>query len=132
MRMSSPRPRLRLEAARTVPGPLPLRAFTDAIDEAFATEGFVSYREAYAYAEGIDAVIAPLRDLLRDGTPWRSSPHEHALQEAEEAVGSVDDSDGHLGEIAASSSLSTSRPAPRPIPTPSSLRPPVRRGAAQR
>jgi uncharacterized Zn finger protein len=94
--------RLRLEAARTVPGPLPLRAFTEAIDEAFATEGFISYREAYAYAEGIDAVIASLRDLLRDGHAVAViALTEHALKEAEEAVGSVDDSDGHLGEIAA-------------------------------
>ena len=43
--------RLRLDAARAVSGPPPLRAFLDAINDAFATDDYVSYREAYDYAE---------------------------------------------------------------------------------
>ena len=93
--------RLRLEAVRAAPGPVPLRSFTEAIDEAFATGGFVPYREAYAYAEGIGVVVDSLRELLRDG---HAEPvitlTEHALTAAEVALGSVDDSDGHLGGIA--------------------------------
>ena len=93
--------RLRLEAARATSGPVPLRSFTGAIDEAFATGGFVPYREAYAYAEGIGVVVDSLRELLRDGHAEAViALTEHALREAEGALGSVDDSDGHLGGIA--------------------------------
>ena len=47
-------------------------------------------------------MIDLLRDLLRDGHAVAViSLTEHALKYVDEAVGSVDDSDGHLGEIAA-------------------------------
>ncbi len=96
--------RLRLDAARAVSGPPPLRAFLDAIDDAFATDDYVSYREAYDYAERIREVIGAVRGMLDDGEPEAMIELcEHALERAEDAVGSVDDSDGCLGDIAAES-----------------------------
>ena len=94
--------RLRLEAAKAVAGPPPLRAFLDAIDDAFETDDYVSYREAYDYAARIREVIGAVRGLLDDGEAEAVIELcEHALERAEDAIGSVDDSDGCLGEIAA-------------------------------
>ena len=93
--------RLRLDAARAVSGPPPLRAFLSAIDDAFATDDYVSYREAYDYAERIREVIGAVRGMLDDGEPEAVIELcEHALERAEDAVGSVDDSNGCLGDIA--------------------------------
>ena len=94
--------RLRLEAAKAVAGPPPLRAFLDAIDDAFETDDYVSYREAYDYAERIGEVILAVRGLLDDGEAEAVIDLcEHALERAEDAIGSVDDSNGCLGDIAA-------------------------------
>jgi uncharacterized Zn finger protein len=94
--------RLRLEAAKAVPGPPPLRTFLDAIDDAFETDGYVSYREAYDYAARIHEVIGAVRDLLGDGEAEAViTLCEHALERAEDAIGSVDDSNGCLGGITA-------------------------------
>ena len=94
--------RLRLDAAKAVSGPPPFRAFLDAIDGAFETDDYVSYREAYDYAERIREVIGAVRGMLEDGEPEAVIELcEHALERAEDAVGSVDDSDGCLVEIAA-------------------------------
>jgi uncharacterized Zn finger protein len=59
--------RLRLDAAKAVSGSPPLRAFLDAIDGAFETDDYVSYREAYDYAARIREVIGAVRGLLDDG-----------------------------------------------------------------
>ena len=94
--------RLRLEAARAASGPPPLRAFLDAIDGAFETDGYVAYREAYDYAARIREVIGAMRGLLDDGEAEAViTLCEHALERAEDAIGSVDDSNGCLGDLAA-------------------------------
>ncbi len=94
--------RLRLDAAKAVSGPPPFRAFLDAIDGAFETDDYVSYREAYDYAERIREVTGAVRGMLDDGEPEAVIELcEHALERAEDAFGSVDDSDGCLVEIAA-------------------------------
>jgi len=94
--------RLRLDAAKADSGPPPLRAFLDAIDGAFETDDYVSYREAYDYAARIREVIGAVRALLDDGEAEAViTLCEHALERAEDAIGSVDDSDGCLGDIAA-------------------------------
>jgi uncharacterized Zn finger protein len=93
--------RLRLDAAKAVSGSPPLRAFLDAIDGAFETDDYVSYREAYDYAARIREVIGAVRGLLDDGGAEAVvTLCEHALERAEDAVGSVDDSNGCLGDIA--------------------------------
>ncbi|MDA8310180.1 MAG: hypothetical protein M0Z46_06130 [Actinomycetota bacterium] len=94
--------RLRLDAAKAVSGPPPFRAFLDAIDGAFETDDYVSYREAYDYAARIREVIVAVRALFDDGEAEAVIELcEHALERAEDAIGSVDDSNGCLGDIAA-------------------------------
>ncbi len=94
--------RLRLDAAKASSGPPPLRAFLDAIDGAFETDDYVSYREAYDYAARIREVIGAVRGLLHDGEAEAViALCEHALERTEDATGSVDDSNGCLGDIAA-------------------------------
>ncbi len=61
-----------------------------------------SYREVYDYAAHIREVIGAVRDLLDDGEAEAVIELcEHALERAEDAIGSVDDSNGCLGDIAA-------------------------------
>ncbi|MHB1553954.1 MAG: SWIM zinc finger family protein [Acidimicrobiales bacterium] len=94
--------RLRLDAAKALPGSPPLRAFLDALDDAFETDDYVSYRETYDYAARIREVIGAVRGLLDDGEAEAViTLCEHALERAEDAIGSVDDSNGFLGAITA-------------------------------
>ncbi len=94
--------RLRLDAAKAISSPAPLRVFFDAIDNAFETDDYVSYREAYDYAARIREVIGAVRGLLAGGEAEAVvTLCEHALERAEDAIDAVDDSDGCLGEIAA-------------------------------
>lgn len=93
--------RLRLEAARATAGPPQLGVFRHAIDEAFVVHDYVGYREMYDYATNIDAVLDSLQDLLDDGhVETVVALAEHAIDRAEDAVGSVDDSDGWMSGIA--------------------------------
>lgn len=71
------------------------------IDGAFAPyRGFVDYREAGGWAEGIGEVIDAVEDLCDAGHPDDAALlAEHAHRRAEEAVGYVDDSDGWLSVI---------------------------------
>ncbi|MHB1981125.1 MAG: SWIM zinc finger family protein [Sulfobacillus sp.] len=92
---------LYLDAARKGSQPPAVEVFIDAIDQAFATDGFVSYQETYAYVDRIRATIDTLGYLLEDGqAAMVVRLAEHALEQAEGAIESIDDSDGHLGEIA--------------------------------
>ena len=93
--------RLRLDAAKASSGPPSLRAFLDVIDGAFETDDYVSYREAYDYAARIREVIGAMRGLLDAEAEAVITLCEHALERAEDAIGSVDDSNGCLGGIAA-------------------------------
>ena len=94
--------RLRLAAAKAISSPPPLRAFLDAIDNAFGTDDYISYREVYDYAAHIREVIGAVRGLLDDCEAEAViTLCEHALERAEDAIDAVDDSDGYLGEIAA-------------------------------
>src|SRR5680860_713499 len=93
--------RLRMEAARATGGPPQLGVFRHAIDEAFMVHDYVGYREMYDYATNINAVLDSLQDLLDDGhAAVVVALAEHAIDRAEDAVGSVDDSDGWMSGIA--------------------------------
>ncbi len=93
--------RLRMEAARAAAGPPQLGVFRHAIDEAFMVGDFVGYREMYDYASNINSVLNSLQDLLDDGhSDAVIALSEHAVDRAEDAVGSVDDSDGWMSGIA--------------------------------
>jgi tetratricopeptide (TPR) repeat protein len=72
------------------------------IDGALAPHrGFVVYREARGWAEGVGEVIDAVEDLCVAGHPDAAALlAEHAYRRVEEAVGYVDDSDGWLSVIA--------------------------------
>ena len=94
------RRRLLMKASRTGPGAPDLAAYRAAIDDAIDTGGFVEYGEAKEYAQGIEDTIDSIEELLEDGHAAEVIDlAEHALAAVEEACGSIDDSDGHLGSI---------------------------------
>ncbi len=71
-----------------------------AIDRAVRVGGFVDYGGAYDYARGIHDAIDLVEGLLRDGQPAAVIElSEHALRRVEQAIESVDDSDGEMGGL---------------------------------
>ena len=91
-----------LAEARTGLGQGPdLREWRHRIDDAFAPyRGFVDYREAGGWAEGVGDVIDAVEDLCDAGHPDAAELlAEHAHRRAEEAVAYVDDSNGWLSVI---------------------------------
>lgn len=94
------RRRMLMKAARKGPGAPDFAAFRTAIDDAIDTGGFVAYREAGEYARGIEDAIDSTEELLKEGHAAEViGLAEHALAAVEEAIGSVDDSDGQIGVI---------------------------------
>jgi uncharacterized Zn finger protein len=94
------RQRLFLKAAKKSPRGIDVATYRRAIDEAVESGGFVDYRSAYHYARGIEDAIDSVEELLKDGHPAEVIElAEHALEAVEEAMGSVDDSDGYMGDI---------------------------------
>ena len=72
------------------------------VDQAFATGGFVPYREVWGYVRGIDETLDLLQALLEDGRAGDVvGLAEHALAAAERALEHVDDSDGGMGGVIA-------------------------------
>jgi uncharacterized Zn finger protein len=93
--------RLRMAAARISVGDLSLAVFRHALEAAFATDGYVGYREAYDYTSGIDSVLDSLGRLLEDGHADAVVPlADHAADLAEQALGYIDDSDGGMSGVA--------------------------------
>jgi uncharacterized Zn finger protein len=97
------RARLMVEAARArgLSGDLDdLNDYRRAIRRAMNPRGFVDYRSMYDYARGIDDVIDSLDDLLATGFAAQVVDLcEHALACLEDALGSVDDSNGQMTGI---------------------------------
>ncbi len=94
------RERLLMKTARKGPKGLDLVTFRRAIDRAVSTGDFVDYRSAYDYARGIEEVLDSVAELLKEGYAAEVIElSEHALTVVEDAIGSVDDSDGHMGGI---------------------------------
>lgn len=94
------RRRLQTDAASRPGRRLDLATLRRAIDDATSSDGFVSYYDAYGYAKGIEDVIDAIERLPRAGHSAAAIELvEHALASVEEAMGSVDDSDGHMGPI---------------------------------
>ena len=90
--------RLLLKTAKNTAKGLNLATYRRAIDEAVEPDGFVSYRDAYNYTQGIDEVIDSIDELLKEGNPAAVIDlTEYALDAVEKAMGSVDDSDGYMG-----------------------------------
>jgi uncharacterized Zn finger protein len=94
------RRRLLMQAAKESPKGLDLGPFYAAIDDAVLVTGFVDYREAHAYVSGINRVVSSLRDLLTEERATQAMEVvEYAISKVEEAMGSVDDSDGDMGSV---------------------------------
>ncbi len=94
------RQRLSMKAAKKGSKALDLVTYRRAIDEAVESGGFVDYRSAYQYASGIEEAIDSVEELLKEGFATEVIElAEHALEAVEEAMGSVDDSDGEMGNI---------------------------------
>ena len=94
------RERLFLKVARRSEKGLDLEPFREAIDRAFDTGGLVDYRGMYDFAEGASEVVDSIRDVLKDGHAEAAIElTEHALRAAEDAMGSVDDSNGEMGGL---------------------------------
>jgi hypothetical protein len=67
-----------------------------AITDATRTGGFVHYREAAAWADGVEAVFDHIAGLVSAGRAALAlCLIDHALARIEKAVGEIDDSDGH-------------------------------------
>jgi uncharacterized Zn finger protein len=89
-----------IKAAKTSAKGIDLVTYRRAIDEAVEVDEFVSYRSAYQYANGIEEVIDPMEELLKEGYADEVIElAEYALEAVEKAIGSVDDSDGNMGGI---------------------------------
>lgn len=94
------RRRLLMEAASRGPGKPDLATCRQAIDDAVDVDAFVDYRDAFEYARGIDAAIDGIEKLLKQGHATEAIElAEHALAAVEQAMGSVDDSDGEMGAL---------------------------------
>lgn len=94
------RERLLLQAAKTSGKGASVAAIRKAMDRATRTGGFVDYRAAHDFSSGIDQVVDSIDDLLKAGCAAEVIElTEHALGKVEQAVMSMDDSDGYMGGI---------------------------------
>jgi len=92
--------RLFLKTAKNTSKGLNLATYQRALDEAVEPDGFVSYRDAYSYTQGIDEVIDSIEELLKEGNPAAVIDlAEYALDAVENAMGSIDDSAGYMSSI---------------------------------
>lgn len=94
------RQRLLMKTAKKGAKGIDLITYRRAIDEAVEVDEFANYRSAYHYASGIEEVINPVEELLKEGYADEVIElAEYALEAVEKAIGSVDDSDGNVGGI---------------------------------
>lgn len=85
---------------RSAPEATAPAVWKQAFDSAIQTADFVSYGEAHDYARDIDAVIDNLEEMLHGGKAARVvGLAEDAVQEIEEALDHVDDSEGEMGGL---------------------------------
>lgn len=94
------RERLLLQSAKTAGREGNVAAIRKALDRATRTGGFVDYRSARGFSLGIDQVVDSIDDLLKTGCAADVIElTEHALGKVEQAILSMDDSDGYMGGI---------------------------------
>jgi uncharacterized Zn finger protein len=94
------RQRLLMKTAKKDSRRLDVSSYRRALDEAVELDGFVDYRSAYQYASGVEEVIDSVEELLKEGYAAEViGLTEHALDAVEDAMGSVDDSNGEMGSI---------------------------------
>jgi uncharacterized Zn finger protein len=94
------RERLLLATAKQTEGGVNLATFRRAIDAALETGDYIDYYEMASYARNAEEVIDRLEDVLREGHPEAAIElTEHALETAERAMESMDDSEGYMRGI---------------------------------
>lgn len=94
------RGRLELEAASVRGVGSDVERYRRVIRDVIRPGRFIDYRSMYDYSRGIDDLIDSLAELLAGGFAAELIDLcEHALACLEDALGSVDDSDGFMGDI---------------------------------
>lgn len=92
--------KLVLGAAQAGAQPPDLSVWKQAFDETLQTDDFVDYRGAFDYASDIEEVVGSLAEMLKAGQAESViSLAEYGLDEIEEAIQYIDDSDGWLGGL---------------------------------
>lgn len=86
-----------LKTAKQYSKSVDMRAFRALIDDAFIVDGFIDYSSIYDYSTAVDEVIDSIENLLKEGFANEVIElSEYALSVLDEAIGSIDDSDGFL------------------------------------
>lgn len=81
-------------------GSVDVDAIKEALDRAIDPGGYLSWREVGDYSNGVEQAVRTLEEVLEDGNAVEAIElAEHALASTEEAMGSLDDSDGYMGSI---------------------------------
>jgi len=94
------RERLLRQAAHATSKGVDFAAYRRSIDRATKTGGFVDYREAFGFTQGIEEAVAPLHELLKEGHAVEVIElAEHALSRVGKALLEMDDSDGGMSPI---------------------------------
>lgn len=92
------RQKLILRVARSSEGGPDIEAYRKAIDRV-APGDYVEYAEAFDWSMKVGRVLDSLQDLLDDGYAGDvMALIEYAVEQFDEAVGQVDDSDGYVGD----------------------------------
>lgn len=81
-------------------GAVDVEAFKAVLRRTIAASDFLDWREVRSHVERIDRVVDSLEELITDGNAAGAVElAEYALQEVEQAMGSVDDSGGDMGGL---------------------------------
>lgn len=91
--------RLLLEIAQSSPNGPDLSIYRKSIDRAVKIHGYLDYGDVSDYADGIQAVIASLKELCKKGFATETRElTEYVLLALNEEINSIDDSNGEVGE----------------------------------
>jgi uncharacterized Zn finger protein len=83
-------------------GGVDVDAIKEALDRAIDPGDYLSWREIGDYSNRVEEAVKTIEEVLEEGNAVEAIElAEHALESTEEAMGSVDDSDGHMGRILA-------------------------------
>jgi uncharacterized Zn finger protein len=93
--------------------------YRNAIDESVNIGDFVDYHGAYDYARGIEESVDSIEEPLKEGCAKEAIEFsEYALKAVENAMGSVDDSDGQYGRHPGKTSGNSPRRLPEGVARP--------------
>ncbi|HEY9695785.1 MAG TPA: hypothetical protein V6D10_00725 [Trichocoleus sp.] len=94
------REQLLMKVAAAQPQGIDLKTFQRALKSAISHRGFVDYGEAGSYASGIEHVLDSIAPLIEQGHGEAVVQLcEYAVPLLEDALGSVDDSNGEVGSV---------------------------------